>query len=81
MNKDIVDLFDRNNTLELSAKDKLGKYNRLMTYPDAQKALGEYVTNLLFESESILSYDDKDEDQKIEKLKSYFAEIKKQWKL
>lgn len=79
MNKDIVNLFDRNNTLELSTKDKLGKYNRLITYPDAQKALGEYVKNLLFESESIFSYDDKDEDQKIEDLKSYFAEIRKQF--
>jgi len=77
MNKDIVNLFDRNNTLELSTKDKLGKYNRLITYPDAKKALDEFVTNLLFESESIFSYDDKDEYQKIEELKAYFSSIRK----
>lgn len=81
MEKDITDLFDRNNTLDLQSKDKLGQYNKLITYPDAKKALGEYVINLIAESRDIFTYDDKDDDEKILQLHEYFATITKQFKL
>ncbi len=65
------DLLEKNNSLDLMTKNKLGAYEKLITYTDAEKAIQEILLEQYLRIETIFSYDDKDEDDKISELQVF----------
>jgi|JI6StandDraft_1071083.scaffolds.fasta_scaffold16749_4 hypothetical protein len=65
------DLLEKNNSLDLMTKNKLGAYEKLITYTDAEKAIQEILLEQYLRIETIFSYDDKDEDDKISELQAF----------
>lgn len=79
MTAEIRELSEKHNSIDYSLKTNKG-YTKVITYPDAEKALGEFISGVATDIRNILCYDDVDELQKMEQLEDYFEELQLRYK-